>query len=874
MKRLWVILFVILIFSCEDKKDTTPPEVTITSPTNGSKVNEVVTVSCMSTDNKEVSKVELWVDGVNTGLADETEPYSFQWNTTTYKDGDHTLIVRGYDTSDNEGDSPPITVKVDNTISVPTGVSVKSVNFSNGEFSIDWSKSTDGDFKSYTLEHSIESQMNDYEDIFTTEDVNVTNTRMENVSPLTYHYFRVTVTDTFLYQTKGSIYSTSLDPIPDSVDVKSVTYDLEKMTVEWEESKESDFGSYKLLYSKTESGDRDTVETYTDKNTTSYSTTTYDPTIENWYWVIVSDTLGQSKIGNGKTNTIDTPPSSINIKSVTYDLEKMIVEWDGSSDWDFKEFKLLYSLTQNGNKDTLKSYTDINTTSYITTTFDPTRENWYFLEVVDYFGQSSIGTGKTNTIDSPPKPLNIKSVYYDLESLTVEWEPSSENDFKHYKLLYSKNQNGSKDIVVVFSDIGITSFSTSNFDPTIENWYWIQVTDKWSQASTGDGKTNVLDPYPKKLDISLNYNPGEYLINWSSSLDQDFLKYELYVSFSENMLNKNRIFNSQQISDTTFSYGGIGDIQKRFFQLSVTDFFNQSTLSDIASTNVAPSVQTVNVKNFNINFIEKELRPYYKWGQAPKAENYEKDVNGIILWYGYYHPVLMSTKALNYLTTYQKNGDEWFFNKSIDLADKIIELAEHKNDSYYFPYTWFKIGHNEYFYPNWYSGMAQGRWLSYFSQLYLETKNEKYKNIADKIYISLSDIHPEPNVTVIDKENNYWIEEYPNASPSSYHDRGATHVLNGFVFAIWGLYDYYWIEESSKVKKILQATLTTLYNKASDYRRINGNSFYCLKHQKFSYAIASNHYHDIHIKQLNELYKITGDIFFKELSNKFASDKD
>ena len=338
MKHLWYILPLLFILSCEDKKDTTPPEVTITSPTNGSKVNEVVTVSCMSTDNKEVSKVELWVDGVNTGLTDETEPYSFQWNTTTYKDGDHTLIVRGYDTSDNEGDSPPITVKVDNTISVPKGVSIQSAEFSNGGFTIKWSKSTDGDFKSYKLEHSVEPQMNDYEEIFSTEDVNATNTRMENTSPLTYHYFRVTVTDTFLYKTKGTIFTSKLDPIPDSVDVKSVTYDIEKMTVVWDESKEGDFGSYKLLYSKSKGGEKDTVETYTDKSTTSYSTTTFDPLIENWYWVIVSDTLGQSKIGNGKTNTIDTPPSSINIKSVTYDLEKMIVEWDGSSDWDFKEF--------------------------------------------------------------------------------------------------------------------------------------------------------------------------------------------------------------------------------------------------------------------------------------------------------------------------------------------------------------------------------------------------------------------------------------------------------------------------------------------------------------------------------------------------------
>ena len=190
MKKLSVIsLIVSLLFflSCEDKKDTTPPEVTITSPISGSTVNEMVIVSCMSTDNKEVSKVELWVDGQSTGLIDETEPYSFQWNTTTYNDGDHTLIVRGYDTSDNEGDSPPITVKVDNTISVPKGVSVQSVDFSNGGFTIKWTKSTDGDFKSYTLEHSIESGMEDYGNFFITEDVNVTNTRMENVSPLTFH---------------------------------------------------------------------------------------------------------------------------------------------------------------------------------------------------------------------------------------------------------------------------------------------------------------------------------------------------------------------------------------------------------------------------------------------------------------------------------------------------------------------------------------------------------------------------------------------------------------------------------------------------------------------------------------------------------------
>ena len=133
MKKLSVFSLIfsfLFILSCEDKKDTTPPEVTITSPSNDSKVNEVVTVTCMSTDNKEVTKVELWVDGVNTGLTDETEPYSFKWNTTEYKDGDHTLIVRGYDSSDNEGDSPPVKVIVENKDSIPPVVTI--LNPENG----------------------------------------------------------------------------------------------------------------------------------------------------------------------------------------------------------------------------------------------------------------------------------------------------------------------------------------------------------------------------------------------------------------------------------------------------------------------------------------------------------------------------------------------------------------------------------------------------------------------------------------------------------------------------------------------------------------------------------------------------------------------
>ena len=95
MKKL-LFIALLVVFGCEDEqKDTTPPTVTITFSTQGS-VSEMVSITCISTDNEGVEKVELWVDGVSTGVTDNTEPYSLDWNTTTYDNGSYVITVRSY----------------------------------------------------------------------------------------------------------------------------------------------------------------------------------------------------------------------------------------------------------------------------------------------------------------------------------------------------------------------------------------------------------------------------------------------------------------------------------------------------------------------------------------------------------------------------------------------------------------------------------------------------------------------------------------------------------------------------------------------------------------------------------------------------------
>jgi len=97
MKKLYPLLSVLFLiyWGCEDEKpeeqDTTPPTITITSTQNNTSVSELVTITCISSDN----------EGVSTGIIDETEPYSLEWNTLTYDDGSYGITVRSYDTSGN-----------------------------------------------------------------------------------------------------------------------------------------------------------------------------------------------------------------------------------------------------------------------------------------------------------------------------------------------------------------------------------------------------------------------------------------------------------------------------------------------------------------------------------------------------------------------------------------------------------------------------------------------------------------------------------------------------------------------------------------------------------------------------------------------------
>jgi hypothetical protein len=111
--------------------DTTPPTVTLTSPTTGATVHGVVTLTATASDDVGVGKVEYLVNGVVVA-GKAVSPYSFDWSSGA--SGPVTVTARSVDAARNTATSS-VTVTVDNTppettlTATPAGVSSESATF-------------------------------------------------------------------------------------------------------------------------------------------------------------------------------------------------------------------------------------------------------------------------------------------------------------------------------------------------------------------------------------------------------------------------------------------------------------------------------------------------------------------------------------------------------------------------------------------------------------------------------------------------------------------------------------------------------------------------------------------------------------------------
>lgn len=231
-----------------------------------------------------------------------------------------------------------------------------------------------------------------------------------------------------------------------------------------------------------------------------------------------------------------------------------------------------------------------------------------------------------------------------------------------------------------------------------------------------------------------------------------------------------------------------------------------------------------------------------------------------------YHPVKIAQSGLEFLDSYASVNQDEYLSKAKAYADRLIAEAVHARGAYYVPYRFdFALAgnKNDMMTAPWYSAMAQGEAVSLCVRLYELTHDQKYKDAADKFFTSF--LRPyakdQPWTVFVDDEGYLWFEEYAKDPPM--------RVLNGHLFALFGVYDYYELTKSPAAKSLIQGGAATVRHYFSQLRDPGQISFYSLR-----VHVQSAKYHDIHIRELQMLAKVTKDSEFNDLAAQLRSDHD
>jgi heparosan-N-sulfate-glucuronate 5-epimerase len=160
----------------------------------------------------------------------------------------------------------------------------------------------------------------------------------------------------------------------------------------------------------------------------------------------------------------------------------------------------------------------------------------------------------------------------------------------------------------------------------------------------------------------------------------------------------------------------------------------------------------------------------------------------------------------------------------------------------------------------WVSAMAQGEGASLLVRLYKETGDERF---AESAALAMGPLLSEPAAggVVAPLGEGGFPQEYPTDPPS--------HVLNGGIFALWGVYDVWRGLGHEEVGRSFARSLTTLSENLSRWDTGRWSRYDLYPHPMVN--VASPAYHVLHTNQLKAMNLIAPDPAFVETAARFES---
>jgi hypothetical protein len=217
-----------------------------------------------------------------------------------------------------------------------------------------------------------------------------------------------------------------------------------------------------------------------------------------------------------------------------------------------------------------------------------------------------------------------------------------------------------------------------------------------------------------------------------------------------------------------------------------------------------------------------------------------------------YNPIAIAQWGLGNYNQFRRGKNQGRNTKFLMAADWLCANLEQT------PFGLWVWNHNfnwEYRTPlraPWYSGLAQGQGISLLVRAHAETGAYQYLEAAERAFVSFLKSTEEGGVSFTDERGHLWFEEYVVSPP--------THILNGFIWAAWGVLDYFLATQAAVAEQLFAKAVQTLRTNLVRYDL----GFWSLYEQSGTRLpmVASPFYHQLHVVQLRVMHRLTGDEFF------------
>ncbi len=232
-----------------------------------------------------------------------------------------------------------------------------------------------------------------------------------------------------------------------------------------------------------------------------------------------------------------------------------------------------------------------------------------------------------------------------------------------------------------------------------------------------------------------------------------------------------------------------------------------------------------------------------------------------------YHPVARAYYAIRALDAYHHTGIETYLDRALANTRSLLDDSVDREGALWFPYEFDWTYYEVTLHAPWWSAMAQGQVLSLLVRLDRLQPDTGWRSLADKVFASFGQRYAsgEPWAVIVD-DGDLWLEEYAGDAPP-------LQVLNGHIYAMYGLHDYYMLTHDELAATMFDGAATTVLSVMPIIRHEGGISYYCARANYCQSADWQNtDYHPEHIAQLRMLAEMTGDSRFLDWANLLQAD--